>query len=140
MNLFTAAQLIGHNSPSTYYDTNTGTVKYSLMPTLTSLGNTKYDITLIPNNKSKNVNNLQNKRKIMKSEQEPEIKHKNPRKTVIYPDELRCCANTSDGSQCSLKRCKQSSELCYIHYQKTLPKIEKQTPVVETPKKWYHFW
>lgn len=144
MNFFTTAQLINHNTGSLYYDSKTGNVNYSQIPTMTMMGYDEYDVTLIGNKKSKNVNKKDTKyreKNIKIKKPEPELKHKKPRKTVIFPDELRCCANTSNGSQCSLKRCTQSGELCYIHYKKTLPKIETQSPVVEKKiKKWYQFW
>lgn len=135
MNMFTTAQLIGHNSSSIYYDTKTNQAKFSTIPAMTMLGNNTYDITLLDCKKQ------DKSQKTIKREKPNFNHHKRTRTAPESPDELRCCKNTLDGTRCSLKRCKQSGELCYIHYKKTLPKIEKETPVVEEKrKKWYHFW
>lgn len=47
--MFTIAQLANHNTGSTYYDTTSGTIKYTPAPTLTMLGYTNYDIELTKN-------------------------------------------------------------------------------------------
>lgn len=131
MNPFTTAQLINHGTGSTYYDTTSNTLKYSLSPTLTMFGDDTYDITLSGNTKKTINKNIKLDKQPVKSKYEipPKPTKTRTRKITPVPDEHRCCANTSDGSQCRLKRCENSGEMCYVHYKKTLPKVEE--PIVK---------
>lgn len=72
-----------------------------------------------------NKNNKNNKNiKIEKHVIQSKPTKPRTRKITPVPDECRCCANTLDGSRCTLKRYAKSGEMCYVHYKKTLPKIE----------------
>jgi hypothetical protein len=156
LNPFTIAQLTGKTTSSVYYDTRTDQLKLSASPFLTMAGNDSYDLAL-SENKFRNKNskkphwkNTKDKKIAMRSAEQAttlveESEHQPPKKTrkiIEISDDQRCCANTSDGSRCSLKRYKLSGELCFIHYQKTLDKKETQEPVVveRKIKKWYHLW
>ncbi len=143
MNIFTIAQLANNNT-GTYYDTNSGAIKYSLMPELTMLGHDKYDISLTPGKTNKIVKN--NEKPVIKQPTKQPIKEpKKIRKVKTFSDEQRCCANKLDGTRCSLKRYEKSGELCYVHYTQLLPKTEIPTSE-KTPdnnnsksKKWFSF-
>lgn len=153
MNLFTTAQLVGKTNSSLYYDTRTNQVKFSPVPVLTMSGNNAFDITVCGNKGETSKKKELKKQELDKKHKQKntktsttelpqtEPKPKRTRKEVAFTDEMRCCANTSDGSRCALKRFEPSGELCYVHYQKTLPKPEPPKPVVEEKiKKWYHLW
>jgi hypothetical protein len=137
MNIFTTAQLINDNTGSTYYDTTSGTIKYSPSPILTKLGYDNYDIELTKNAQIEELKSKQFEQDKIKASTKTRT-----RKVIYVADEERCCASKLDGSQCTLKRYIKSKELCYIHYKKSLPKIEKPVPEVcdksnTNYKKWF---
>ena len=146
MNIFTVAQLMNHNAGSPYYDTKSNKVKCSLSPTLTMLGRDEYDLEVcnLGSNKQKEQINKKNKISLADSlhnktsTTDTNLHKKRTRKVNPISDEDRCCAITTDGSRCSLKKYKNSEDMCYIHYAKTLPVIEKPAPeVMNEPKKWF---
>ena len=124
MNVFTIAQLANKTSGTTYYNTTNNTIQYSPSPVLTMLGNDTYDIHL-------SIPAIKTQTQLTTPTSTPTSIHKKVKRTRIVhevPDEERCCSYTSVGNRCTLKKCANSETMCYIHYKKSLPKVDMSIP------------
>lgn len=142
MNISTIGQLLNHDKPTVYYDTESNNIKLSTVPILTMFGNNSVDIPLTNSlyNKPKTSLNIKTNNKTYYTNKNKEKNvNKKVKKNIELPDELRCCANTNDGNRCSLRRYTQKNEeLCFIHYKQQLKSIIKDNQIVSIEQEHVH--